>query len=155
MTFPAGIQLYAVREPLATDAPGTLKALHDIGFREVETAGFGKYTAKDYRTFCDDAGLIIPSAHLGFQNAPDLRALFADANSLGAHYATSSVLYEVFGPGNTRPTKPNDQVPPLAPVGLDGFKKIAAHMNEIGKQAKAAGLQYVYHNHNVKQTTSK
>ena len=34
--FPAGIQLYAVRDPLASDAPGTLEALRSIGFQEVE-----------------------------------------------------------------------------------------------------------------------
>jgi sugar phosphate isomerase/epimerase len=148
MIFPAGIQLYAVRDALAKDAPGTLKSLQQIGFKEVETAGYGKYTAKDYRRFCDDAGLTIPSAHLGFQNASDLGALFADANTLGAHYATSSVLYDLFGPGNKLPTKPLDELPPMPPIGVDGFKKIAAHMNAIGKQAKAAGLQYAYHNHN-------
>lgn len=46
--FPAGIQLYAVREPVTSDAPGTLMELHSIGYREVETAGLGKYTAKQF-----------------------------------------------------------------------------------------------------------
>jgi len=36
----------------------------------------------------------------------------------------------------------------MEPLGLDGFKKTAEKMNEVGKKAKAAGLQYAYHNHN-------
>ena len=146
--FPAGIQLYAVSEPLASDAPGTLKALHSIGYREVETAGLGKYSAPQFRQLCQDAGLRVPSAHLPFQNAPDVPALLAQARDLGAQFAVSSYLYDLFGPGNPRPTKPIDQLPATPPIGLDGFRKVAAHMNDLGTQAKAAGLQYAYHNHN-------
>ena len=146
--FPPGIQLYAVRDPLASDAPGTLKALRTMGYSEVETAGFGKHTAPQLRQMCDEAGLRVPSAHLPFQNAPDLPALFAQAHELGARFAVSSILYDIFGPGNQMPTRPIDQLPPMAAIGMDGFKKMAVHMNYIGTQAKAAGLQYAYHNHN-------
>src|SRR5271165_2076676 len=62
--FAAGIQLYTVSKPLGEDAPGTLKRLHEIGYREVETAGLMKHTAKEFRGFLDDAGLVCPSAHL-------------------------------------------------------------------------------------------
>jgi sugar phosphate isomerase/epimerase len=145
--LPAGIQLYAVRDPLEKDAPATLKALHTIGFREVEAAGFGKYSAAEFHQLIVDAGLTCPSAHLPFAEATDLAPIFASANALGAHYAVSSVFISLFGPGG-RPTKPLDQLEPMAPLGLDAFKKMATHMNEVGKAAKAAGLQYAYHNHN-------
>jgi sugar phosphate isomerase/epimerase len=36
----------------------------------------------------------------------------------------------------------------MAPLGLDGFTRLAEQMNDIGTKAKAAGLQYAYHNHN-------
>jgi sugar phosphate isomerase/epimerase len=36
----------------------------------------------------------------------------------------------------------------MGPLGVDGFTKLAAQMNGIGAKAKAAGLQYAYHNHN-------
>lgn len=142
--FPPGIQLYAVRDPLATDPAGTLKALAAIGYREVETAGFGKYTAKDYRRFCDDAGLRVPSAHLPLQNTADTAAAFADANALGAQYAVSSSLVSFSG-GAKRPDGTTALPPPL---GQDGFRRLADHMNDLGTKAKAAGLQYAYHNHN-------
>jgi sugar phosphate isomerase/epimerase len=36
----------------------------------------------------------------------------------------------------------------LSALTLDDFKKIAARCNEMGEQAKKAGLQFGYHNHN-------
>jgi sugar phosphate isomerase/epimerase len=136
MGLPPGIQLYAVREPLAADAPGTLKAVHDIGFREVESAGFGKYSATEFGKLISDAGLKCPSAHLPFKISGDLAPIFADAHALGAQYATSSTMPEIFGADNAAPDP-------------DRFKKTAARMNLIGRGAKAAGLQYAYHNHHV------
>lgn len=146
--LPPGIQLYAVREPLASDAPGTLKALHDIGFREVESAGAGKYTAKDFRKLIADSGLKLPSAHVAFQMDNDLKPALEEANELGVEYATSSFLRKLTDPGRTSLRNNTTQQPAMPPMGLDGFKKVAARMNEIGRQAHAAGLKYAYHNHN-------
>ena len=146
MGLPPGIQLYTVRDYLPKDTPGTLKQLYDIGFREVETAGFGKYSAKEFRQLLDDTGLRAPSAHLPFVGS-DFGPVFEDANTLGAHYATSSSL----ATANTPPIPrglPAGQRPAMAPLGLDGFTRLAAQMNDIGAKAKAAGLQYAYHNHN-------
>ena len=151
MGLPIGIQLYTVSGPLKEDTPGTLKQLHAIGYREIETAGLGKFSAPDFRKMLDDAGLKCPSAHLPLTEG-DLSVQFAIANALGAQYAVSSVLRS-FGPpmkagkaaqaGGT-PPKPTA----LPGIGLDGFKKMAEHMNEVGRSAHAAGLQYAYHNHN-------
>jgi len=145
MGLPPGIQLYTVREDLPKDTPGTLKQLHDIGFREVETAGFGKYSVKEFRQLLDDAGLKVPSAHLNM-NAADLGPIFEDAHTLGAHFATSSSLATGNLPRPPAGTPRTSFVMPL--LGLDGFKKLADQMNGIGAKTKAAGLQYAYHNHN-------
>ena len=160
MGLPVGIQLYSVGKPLAEDMPGTLKQLHELGYREVESAGVGKRTAKELRGLLDDAGLVCPSAHLQL-TGDDLDAQFEQAHTLGAHFAVSSVLRS-FSPafiksataGNAPAgaAAPAEQAPPkrpaMEPMGLDGFKKTAKKMNEVGKKAKAAGLQYAYHNHN-------
>jgi len=145
MGLPPGIQLYTVREDLPKDTPGTLKKLHDIGFREVETAGFGKYSVKEFRQLLDDAGLKAPSAHLNL-NAADLGPVFEDAHTLGAQFATSSSL--ATGNQPRRPAGTTGPRPAMAPLGQEGFTKLAAQMNDIGAKAKAAGLQYAYHNHN-------
>ena len=153
MGLPSGIQLYTVSKPLAQDAPGTLKQLKAIGYSEVETAGLGPIPAKNFRGLLDDAGLKCPSAHLQFGGA-DVEAQFAEANVLGAHYAVSSILRQL-DPEFIKAAKaaiasgaPMPKPPKMEPLGLDGFKRTAEQMNEAGRKAKAAGLQYAYHNHN-------
>jgi hypothetical protein len=55
VTYP-GIQLYTVDKELKVDAGGTLKSIQEIGYKEVEGAGFAGLTAKQFRA---DAGLSV------------------------------------------------------------------------------------------------
>lgn len=134
---PIGVQLYTIKEAMQDDAAGTLAQLAKIGFREVETAGFGKLSAKQFRKLLDDAGLACPSAHLSF-DLDNLNATFDDAHALGATYAASGSL---------------DGLLPPRPAGtprsmsLDEAKQTAEIANRIGAAAKRAGLHYAYHNH--------
>jgi sugar phosphate isomerase/epimerase len=130
--LPVGIQLYTVNTPMQEDPAGTLKRLREIGFAEVESAGFGKRSAKEFRKLLDDAGLACPSAHLSF-DVDNLGATFEDAHALGAVYPTSGSLLPYT---SSKPT-----------MSLDDAKRTAALTNRIGAAAKRAGLQYVYHNH--------
>lgn len=135
---PVGIQLYAVKSSLQEDPAGTLKALKAIGFGEVETAGFGKLSAKEFRKLLDDAGLACPSAHLQFDVA-NLGPTFEDAHALGVRFVTSGGLRASLHP-------------PVTAIGAamsaDEAKRTAAMANRIGEMARQAGLQYAYHNHN-------
>ena len=144
-----GIQLYTVAADLVADPPGTLHALAKIGYRHVESAGFAKLSAKDFRKALDDAGLHCPSAHLGF-SAADPSPLFNDAHALGAHYAVSSVLIAAAPtPSAASPGAGRDAfIHALANLTLDDFKRTADLANSIGAKARQAGLQYAYHNHN-------
>lgn len=150
--LPVGIQLYAVSKPMKDDAAGTLKALHEIGYREVESAGMPSSQTADFRKMLDDTGLTCPSCHLQLMEK-ELSGQFESAHALGAHYAVSSVL-RTFSSEFMKAARASMQsngstpMPKFEPMGLDGFKKTAEKMNDVGKQAKAAGLQYAYHNHN-------
>jgi len=152
MGLPVGIQLYTVSKPLNDDPAGTLKQLYAVGYREVESAGMAKMTPKELRKMIDDAGLKCPSAHLQLTK-DDLGPAFEEANIYGAQYAVSSVLRS-FDPAVMKAARAAAQsgkeikVPSMPPLGVDGFKKTAEKMNDVGKKAKAAGLQYAYHNHN-------
>ncbi len=137
---PIGIQLYTVNEPMREDPAGTLKKLGEIGFREVESAGFGKLSAKQFRQLLDDAGLTCPSAHLQF-DTNNLGPTFEDAHALGAAYAASGSL-----PAPAVDPK-QGAAPTKRAMSVDEAKHTAALINRIGAAAKRAGLQYVYHNH--------
>jgi sugar phosphate isomerase/epimerase len=139
-----GIQLYAVKNALQADPAATLRAIKTIGFAEVETAGFGRLSAREFRALLDDAGLECPSAHLQFDPG-DLGAAFEQAHALGARYAASGSLREaVWSAGGARPpahgASPNGMT-------LDEAQRTAELANRIAARAKAAGLQYAYHNH--------
>jgi sugar phosphate isomerase/epimerase len=139
MGRPVGIQLYTVNSALQENPAGTLKAVKDIGFGEVETAGFGTLSAKEFRKLLDDNGLTCPSAHLAFDLA-NLGPTFESAHALGLHYVTSAGLR-----GSLRPPIAG----PDTGMTLDQAKRTADVANKIGEQAKQAGFQYAYHNHNV------
>lgn len=140
-----GIQLYTVAADLNSDPHGTLNALNMIGYRQVETAGFAKLSAQEFRKALDDAGLHCPSAHVHFSDA-DPGPLFEDAHAVGAHYAVSSIL--IAPAPALAGASPRAGMPPFANLTLDDFKRTADLANSIGAKAKQAGLQYAYHNHN-------
>ena len=140
--YPLGVQLYMVGTELKADVNGTLKKLRAIGYQHVESFSLVGLTAPEFRKALDDADLKCHSCHLMFQG-DDLSPLFAQANALGAKYAVSSILL----PFNEQ-IRLTEIVSKLSQLTLDDFKRMAAQANQIGQKAKAAGLQYVYHNHN-------
>jgi sugar phosphate isomerase/epimerase len=161
--LPIGIQLYTVGADLRKDAPATVKQIAQIGYKEVETAGFGSLkTATEFRKLLDDNGLKCPSAHLQF-DLNNLQKTFDDAKALGCTYATSSVPRSMLQP--PRPTPPagpqtagagapaagrtTGTAAMMAPMTPDEFKKLSETLNKVGAAAKAAGLTYASHNHTM------
>jgi sugar phosphate isomerase/epimerase len=138
---PIGIQLYAVKESLQADPAATLRTIREIGFGEVETAGFGKLSAQQFRTLLDDTGLRCPSVHLPFDTG-DSAALFGQAHALGAQYAISGSLRAALFQGRPPPGMSPDEA-----------RRTAELANRIGERARRAGLQYAYHNHNFEFAT--
>jgi sugar phosphate isomerase/epimerase len=136
---PVGIQLYTVNVPMQENPAGTLKQLREFGFGEVESAGFGKLSSKQFRQLLDDAGLACPSAHLEF-DINNLGAAFENAHALGAKYAASGSLRSLVA------SKPAVATPKPG-MSPDEAKRTAEFANRIGEAAKRAGLQYAYHNH--------
>lgn len=141
--IPAGIQLYTVGSDMAKDPAGTLKKLKQIGYAEVESAGLGKLTAAEFRVLVRDAGLKLPSAHMQFGfEATD--KLLAEGKALGVEYVVSSIL-----PPRVPENGMQGVLQMLNTLTAADFHTMAALANEIGHKAKAAGLQYAYHNHNI------
>lgn len=141
-TIPVGIQLYTVGTDLQKDPAGTLKKVAEIGYKEVELASLGTLTAAQMRDMVKEAGLSMPSAHMMFGMAATEK-LLDDAKTLGVEYVVSSILL-----GHPPEGGMQNFLKALNGMTADDFKQTAAKANEIGQKAKAAGLQYAYHNHN-------
>lgn len=125
-----GIQLYTVRRELAKDVEGTLSRLADIGYREVEFAGYPNGTARSLRKILDRLRLSAPSGHVGLQ------ALRGDWDQTLDQAATVGQRYVVVAFVN-----------PSERRTADDWKRIAALFNKAGEAARARGLQFAYHNH--------
>ncbi len=128
-TFPLGIQLYAVRDVIKTDLPGTLAALAAMGYREVELAGLYGRTAAEFRALLDAAGLKAPAGHVGVPALTDeIEQTIADAKALGHRYLILPWIGEEYR-------------------SADGWKRGAELLNRAGERCRAAGLTVGYHNH--------
>jgi hypothetical protein len=76
-----------VRELLKDDFEGTLAKVAQIGYREVEFAGYFNHSAKDLRAILDRYGLATPSAHVPYGVLEDKWSSALDeAHTLGHAY---------------------------------------------------------------------
>ncbi len=124
-----GLQLYTVRDLMKKDVEGTLAAVAGAGYTEVEFAGYFDKSPADIRAMLDRHGLTAPSVHTG-DIAPDAWAKAIDA----AHVIGHEYIVVPWIPEERRKT-------------LDDWKRVAADFNRAATTAKAAGVQFAYHNH--------
>ena len=139
-----GVQLYSVRDLLGKDPAAALKAIADIGYREVEL--FGGDLPK-IGALAKSAGLSPISVHVSTpfitgkwdawqfmrKSVPDgydLGAVIAEAKSLGTKFLVCPYL-----------------MPPERPADAAGYRQLAATLNRAGEQITKAGLTFCYHNH--------
>ena len=83
--FKIGIQLYSLRDDMANDFEGTLKAVAEMGYECVEFAGYHGHSAEEVKAICDEFGLEIASVHHGldmYENQTD--SIIATLKTFGA-----------------------------------------------------------------------
>ncbi len=125
-----GLQLYTVRSLMARDVESTLTTVAEIGYRELEFAGYYQRTPADLRALIDGLGLTAPAAHYGigvFRDALDETLDAAEA--LGHRYLVLPSL-----PREERET-------------LDDYRRVADEMNGFAETCRARGVGFAYHNH--------
>lgn len=135
LNLPIGLQLYSVRDLLPKDFDGTLKAVHDAGYTDVEAAGYYDRTAEDFRHAMDRAGLRCISSHHPLAPLREhTDELIEYGHKLGLEYIVcpSSVHRD-----------PNAR----GPMTLDDWHFVAGELNRIGEKVNAAGMRFGYHNH--------
>jgi sugar phosphate isomerase/epimerase len=125
-----GFALYTVRASMATDVPGTLRAIAGIGYKEVEFAGYGDHSPQQVRGLLDDLELKSPSSHVDavtIRNNP--LSLIEMATAIGNDYLTVAWL------------DPKDR------QSLDDYKRWAETFNHAGEVCRENGIRLAYHNH--------
>jgi len=124
-----GIQLYTVRDQMKADFEGTLAHIAEIGYKEVEFAGYFDHAPADVKAILDRHGLAAPSTHISFENDNQWKAALDAAKTIGHEYIVMPWI-----PAERRKT-------------LDDWKNFAQVFNHAGQAAHAAGIQFAYHNH--------
>jgi len=125
-----GIQLYTLRGILPDDFEGTLARLAEIGYREVEFAGYHGREPAAVRAALARAGLAAPSAHVPIEALEnDWPRTLEAARTIGHQW-----LVVAWVPEELRPD-------------LDGWRRVAERFNHAAAAAREAGLGFAYHNH--------
>ena len=124
-----GIQLYTVRDQMKADFEGTLAHIAQIGYKEVEFAGYFSHAPADVKAILDRHGLSSPSTHVAFESDDQWKAALDAAKTIGHEYIVMPWI-----PQERRKT-------------LDDWKNFAQVFNHAGQAAHDAGIQFAYHNH--------
>lgn len=130
-----GIQLYTLRNEIGKDVAGTLKAVADAGYKQVECYGFPN--ADPMIQAARENGLKINSTHFDWDSVvnPDDKGVRAFSEVLDkANEAEIKHLVVPYLADKNRKT-------------LDDYKLLCERCNKGAEQAKKAGIQLSYHNH--------
>lgn len=137
MSIRIGLQLYSVRQSLASDPWGTLEAIARAGFKYIEAAnhnamndsgvGFG-VSAADMRTHLDSLGLSIVGCHINPLDVKILPQALEYQAELGNTAFGCDIEFYPYG-------------------DMDYVLRRAETFNQIGELARQHGMEFYYHNH--------
>jgi sugar phosphate isomerase/epimerase len=125
-----GLQLYTVRTALSKDLEGTIAAVAAAGITELEFAGYYNKTPAWWSALLKTHHLTAPATHEALPLTDD---------------GWSAILDRAKGVGHDIVIVPF--VGPMYRGTRDNWMKLAERLNTGAQQAKAAGLQFAYHNH--------
>jgi len=126
----AGLQLYTVRDLMKKDFEGTIAKVAQIGYKEVEFAGYYDRSPQAVRAILEKDGLTSPSTHVGYDIVEQKWSEALDA----AHTIGHTFVVCPWIDAKQRKTP-------------DGWKRAAELFNHAGEAAQKAGIQFAYHNH--------
>ena len=125
-----GVQLYTVRSQMADSVEQSLERVAQVGYDEVEFAGYFGRSPQQIRALLDGAGLSAPSAHMS------LEALENDWDGSVDLAGTIGHQYLVVA-----------SIAPENRTTLDDYRRMGDRFNAVGERAQTAGLTFAYHNH--------
>jgi sugar phosphate isomerase/epimerase len=125
-----GVQLYTVRDLMKADFDGTIAKVAQIGYKEVEFAGYFGRTGAQVRAACDKNDLSAVSTHVQYDELDDkFPSVIETSKAIGLKYIVCPWI-----PEDLRKSP-------------DIWKQAAEKFNRCGEQSKKAGMQFAYHNH--------
>lgn len=125
------VQLYSVRDLAKQDYAGTIRAIAEIGFGNVEPAGYPGSSAQEAAKLFQDLGLKAPSAHVGLPIGDRKNAIIDEALLMGHKYLITGC-----------PPKFKEHY-----TSLDNVKAMAELYCEAAANLAPHGLRIGYHNH--------
>ncbi len=126
-TMTYGVQMFMVRAVAAKDLAAAFGLIRQAGFAQVELYPIAYHQpAAELRKLLADTGLTAVSGHFDYTGRA---TSVAYAHELGLEYLVCPML-------------PEEQK-----LSLDGFKQAAAHFSGWAEEARRAGMQFVFHNH--------
>ncbi len=132
---PVGLELFSVRDQLAKDDMGTVRAVAKMGYQVVEFfAPYFNWTldhAKEMRKLLDD---LCVRCHSTLNNASNY-----NAESISKDIDLNGILGSQYVVLASAPRVSN----------LDGWKKVAEQLTQYSEKLKPAGQRTGYHNHKL------
>jgi sugar phosphate isomerase/epimerase len=125
-----GVQLYTVRDLMKEDFEGTIAKVAQIGYKEVEFAGYFGRTGQQVRAVLDKNNLKAPSTHVQYDELDDkFPSVIDTSREIGLEYIICPWI-----PEDLRKSP-------------DIWKQASEKFNRCGELSKKAGMQFGYHNH--------
>lgn len=124
-----GLQLYTLRNEMSADFEGTLARVAELGYKEMEFAGYFGRSPAQVRQILDRNGMSSPAAHIQLQALrDDLEGEIERAAILGQKYIVVPIL-----PANQR--------------SVSDYQRTANYLNTAGEVSQKLGIKMGYHNH--------
>ena len=140
-----GLALYTLRDSMAKNPKETLKKVAALGYKNIESAGYsdGKFygmTPGEFKSYLSEVGLTPISSHHGDVTLDKADQMIADVKAAGIKYFVVPVPpmgHFKFNP-ETRSLEMSEEVEEITDI-----------LNTIGEKCTAAGLEMLYHNHDM------
>ncbi|MEQ8705853.1 MAG: sugar phosphate isomerase/epimerase [Phaeodactylibacter sp.] len=125
-----GIQLWTLRDIIADDPKGVLRALSEFGYQQIESYEgkdgiFWGMSNTEYKAYLDELGMEAISSHCNINK--DFEQKAQQAGEIGMPY----LICPYIGMKES----------------LDDYKRVVDQFNECGAICKKYGLRFGYHNH--------
>jgi len=125
-----GVQLYTVRDLMKEDFDGTIAKVAQVGYKEVEFAGYFGHTAEQVKQILQKNGLTAPSTHVQYDELDEkFPSVIEFSKTVGMDYIICP------------------WIPEELRKSPDIWKQASDKFNKCGEQTKKAGIQFGYHNH--------